>query len=134
MPVSFYGEGGVFMKNIMVVDDSRIMRSIVKNAFDKLKIPCSYLEAGDGQQALDLLEAGTADLILLDWNMPNLTGIDFLKKVRALEAYKETPIVMVTSEASMVNVVEAVKAGITAYITKPFTEENFMKKISKILF
>jgi two-component system chemotaxis response regulator CheY len=122
------------MKNVMVIDDSRIMRSIVKNTFDQLKIPCTYLEAGDGEQALHLLKTNKVDLILLDWNMPNLTGIDFLKRVRSMEEYKNTPIVMVTSEAARLNVVEAVKEGISAYIIKPINEKIFMEKISKILF
>jgi two-component system chemotaxis response regulator CheY len=122
------------MKNIMVVDDSRIMRNIVKNTFALLKIPCNYIEAGDGEQALLMLESEQADLILLDWNMPNLSGIDFLKKVRSMEQYQHTPVIMVTSEAARLNVVEAVKAGVTAYITKPINDKIFMEKISKILF
>jgi two-component system chemotaxis response regulator CheY len=122
------------MKTVMVIDDSRIMRNIVKNTFGLLNVPCNYLEAGDGEQALKLLKTNAVDLILLDWNMPNLTGIDFLKKVRAIAQYRDTPIVMVTSEAARLNVVEAVKAGISAYIVKPINENIFMEKISKILF
>jgi two-component system chemotaxis response regulator CheY len=121
------------MKNVMVVDDSRIMRNIVKNTFTLLKMPCNYLEAGDGEQALLLLENEQVDLILLDWNMPHLSGIDFLKKVRAMDLYKNTPVIMVTSEAARLNVVEAVKAGVTAYITKPINDRIFFEKISKIL-
>jgi two-component system chemotaxis response regulator CheY len=122
------------MKNVMVIDDSRIMRNIVKNIFTTLKIPCNYLEAGDGVQALKLLGAENVDLILLDWNMPNLSGIDFLKKVRAMEQYKKIPVVMITSEAAKLNVVEAIKSGVTAYITKPINEKVFLEKISKITF
>jgi two-component system chemotaxis response regulator CheY len=122
------------MKNVMVIDDSRIMRNIVKNIFTSLNIPCRYLEAGDGIQALNLLDAEKVDLILLDWNMPGLTGLDFLKKVRAMDQYKNIPIIMVTSEAARLNVVEAIKAGATAYITKPIKEKIFMEKISKIDF
>jgi two-component system chemotaxis response regulator CheY len=110
------------------------MRNIVKNIFATLRIPCNYLEAGDGVQALKLLGAEKADLILLDWNMPNLSGIEFLKKVRAMEQYKKTPVIMVTSEAAKLNVVEAVKSGVTAYITKPINEKTFLEKISKIIF
>jgi two-component system chemotaxis response regulator CheY len=122
------------MKNVMVIDDSRIMRNIVKNIFAGLKIPCSYFEAEDGVQALKTLAAEKIDLILLDWNMPNLSGIEFLKKVRAMDQYKKIPVIMVTSEAARLNVVEAVKAGVTAYITKPITEKVFLDKISKITF
>jgi len=118
----------------MIVDDSRIMRNIVKNSFALLKVPAHFLEAEDGNKALQVLLTNKVDLVLLDWNMPNLTGIDFLKKVRAMHQYRNIPIVMVTSEASKLNVIEAVKAGATAYITKPFNDIKFMEKLSKIAF
>ena len=121
------------MKTVMVVDDSRIMRNIVKNTFDLMKIPVHYLEAGDGKQALDLLAGNKVDLILLDWNMPNLLGIDFLKLIKSKEEYKNIPVIMVTSEAAKFNVIEAVKAGVTAYITKPINDKVFMEKVSSII-
>jgi two-component system chemotaxis response regulator CheY len=122
------------MKQVLIIDDSRIMRNIVKNIFTTLKIPCTYLEAGDGAEALKILGAEPVNLILLDWNMPNLSGIEFLKKVKAIERYKNIPVIMVTSEAAKLNVVEAIKAGVTAYITKPVNERTFLDKISKINF
>ena len=118
----------------MVVDDSRIMRNIVKNTFEQLKIPVSFIEAEDGIKALQVLVKNKVDLILLDWNMPNLSGIDFLKKVRAINSYKDIPIIMVTSESAKLSVVEAVKEGITAYITKPINAKVFLDKLSKISF
>ena len=122
------------MKTVMVVDDSRIMRNIVKNTFDHLRIPVQYLEAEDGIKAMQLLLANKVDLVLLDWNMPNLSGIDFLKKVRSIDRYRNVPIIMVTSEAAKLNVVEAVKAGVTAYITKPINDKIFLEKLSQIAF
>ena len=122
------------MKTVLVVDDSRIMRNIVKNTFEKLKMPARFLEAEDGAKAIQILMNGNVDLVLLDWNMPNLLGIDFLKQVRAMDEYKNIPIVMVTSEAAKLNVVEAVKAGVTDYITKPINDKVFMEKLSKITF
>ncbi|MDR3338134.1 MAG: response regulator, partial [Treponema sp.] len=95
------------MKKIMVVDDSRIMRTIVKNTFSLLEIACDYVEAANGEEALLLLESQKPDLILLDWNMPKLSGLDFLKKVRVMEKYKTLPIIMVTSEAARYNIIEA---------------------------
>ncbi|MCX7656992.1 MAG: response regulator, partial [Treponemataceae bacterium] len=80
-------------KKVLVVDDSRIMRNIVKNTFATLNIPCTFYEAPNGREALMLLEQHPIDLVLLDWNMPELSGIDFLKKVRAMEQYKNLPIV-----------------------------------------
>jgi len=122
------------MKTVMVVDDSRVMRNIVKNIFEELKIPVQFLEAPDGQKALQVLLSNPIDLVLLDWNMPNLSGIDFLKKARAMDGYQNIPIIMVTSEASKINVVEAVREGVTAYVTKPINPKVFLDKLSKISF
>jgi two-component system chemotaxis response regulator CheY len=122
------------MKTILVVDDSHIMRNIVKNTFDLLKIPCNYLESGNGTEALKMLLSHSIDLVLLDWNMPGLSGIDFLKQVRSMEQYKSIPIVMITSEAAKLNVIEAIKAGVTAYVVKPIDTRIFMEKMSKISF
>ena len=122
------------MKTVMVVDDSRVMRNIVKNTFELLKIAVNFLEAADGNQALDTLLNNEIDLILLDWNMPNMSGIDFLKHVRSMDKYQKIPIIMVTSETDKFHVIEAVKAGATAYITKPYNEKTFMEKLSKIAF
>ena len=120
------------MKTVLVVDDSRIMRNIVKNTFSELKIPCQFLEAGNGKEALQMLMGNTVHLVLLDWNMPELSGIDFLKQVRSMEMYKELPIIMVTSESAKYNVIEALKAGATDYIIKPVNEKIFMEKLSKV--
>jgi len=94
---------------IMIVDDSRIMRNTVKGVFSGVETPCNFIEAKDGEEALALLETQTVDLILLDWNMPRLSGIDFLKQVRAMDQYKDLPIIMVTSEAAKFNVYRSVK-------------------------
>jgi two-component system chemotaxis response regulator CheY len=121
------------MKTVMVVDDSRIMRNIVRNTFSELKIPCQFLEAANGKEALQLLVAQQeVNLILLDWNMPELSGIDFLKQVRTIDRYKDLPIIMVTSESAKYNVIEALKNGATDYIIKPVNEKIFIEKLSKI--
>ena len=122
------------MKTVMVVDDSRIMRNIVKNTFELLKIPANFLEAEDGKLALEVLLEKKVDLVLLDWNMPNMSGIDFLKLVRSMDNYKDIPIIMVTSESDKFHVIEAVKAGATAYITKPYNEKILLEKLSKVSF
>ena len=122
------------MKTILIVDDNLVMRKIVRNAFELMKIPCKYLEADDGKTAFHLLEMNKVDLILLDWNMPEMDGIDFLKKARAMPAYKNLPIVMITSEAAKYMVIEALQFGATNYIVKPFKEKLFVEKISGIVF
>ena len=122
------------MKTVLVVDDSRIMRNIVKNTFTTLKISCQFLEAENGTKAFQLLETNKVNLILLDWNMPGMDGMEFLKKVRAMPDYKELPIVMVTSESAKYNVIEALQCGATDYIVKPIHEKVFMEKLSDIVF
>ena len=122
------------MKIILVVDDSRIMRNIVKNTFTELKIPCNFLEAENGQKAFQLLVTNKVSLVLLDWNMPEMDGMEFLKKVRAMPNYKDLPIIMVTSEAAKYSVVEALQCGATDYIIKPIREKSFREKISELQF
>jgi two-component system chemotaxis response regulator CheY len=120
------------MKTVLVVDDSRIMRNIVKNTFSAMHIPCQFVEASNGKEALQQLQIQPINLILLDWNMPELSGLDFLKKVREMDEYKSLPIIMVTSEAARYNVIEALKQGATDYIIKPVNEKIFAEKLSKI--
>jgi len=122
------------MKTVMVVDDSRIMRNIVKNTFTELKIICDFIEATNGREALQQLQNHTVHLVLLDWNMPELSGLDFLKKVRAMDQYKNLPIIMVTSESAKYNVIEALKSGASDYIIKPVNDKIFIEKLSKIAF
>lgn len=122
------------MKTILVVDDSRIMRNIVKNTFTTLKIPCQFLEAENGAKAFHLLETNKVSLVLLDWNMPEMDGMQFLRKVRSMPDYQDLPIIMVTSEAAKYNVVEALQNGATDYIVKPIRERVFMEKMAEIQF
>ncbi len=127
-------ESGGYMsiRTVLVVDDSRIMRNIVKNTFSSLNIPCEFVEAGNGKEALVQLEQHQVHLVLLDWNMPELSGLDFLKRVRSMAQYKDMPIIMVTSEAARYNVIEALKNGATDYIIKPVNEKSFRDKLSKL--
>jgi two-component system chemotaxis response regulator CheY len=108
------------------------MRSTVKGVFSGIASACKFVEAQDGQEALELLESQKIHLVLLDWNMPKLSGIDFLKQVRAIDKFKDIPIIMVTSEAAKFNVIEALKCGATDYITKPINLELFKTKLAKL--
>jgi two-component system chemotaxis response regulator CheY len=108
------------------------MRNIVKNTFSELNIPCEFIEAENGKEALMMLQSHRVHLILLDWNMPQLSGLDFLRKIRALPLYKDLPIIMITSEAAKYNVIEALKNGATDYIIKPVSERIFLEKLTKI--
>jgi two-component system chemotaxis response regulator CheY len=128
----YKGGGMPASVTIMIVDDSRIMRNTVKGVFSGVETACNFIEAKDGEEALALLETQPIDLILLDWNMPRLSGIDFLKQIRAMEKYKDLPIIMVTSEAAKFNVIEALKNGATDYITKPIKLDLFKQKLAKL--
>ncbi|MDR0307304.1 MAG: response regulator [Chitinispirillales bacterium] len=114
---------------VLLVDDSVTMRRIQKTQIGTLGIT-DILEAGDGQEALEKLKANMpVDLVLLDWNMPVMDGITFLKTARADAAFKDVKIIMCTSESEKSRVVEALKSGANNYIIKPFTPEALKEKL-----
>jgi two-component system chemotaxis response regulator CheY len=116
---------------ILVVDDMSTMRRIVKNILKQLGY-ANVEEAENGEEGLTKLKGGGFGFVVSDWNMPVMTGIDMLRAIRADEAIKKTPVLMVTAEAQQENLVEAVKAGVSNYIVKPFTAETLQEKINKI--
>lgn len=111
---------------VLVVDDSKTMRNIVKGVLGTIGVT-AVEEAGDGQDALSRVDAFNPDLILLDWNMPVMDGITFVRSYRG--AKKTTPIIMVTTEAEKSRVMEAIQAGVNNYAVKPFTPESLSKII-----
>lgn len=117
---------------ILVVDDFATMRKVIRNLLKQVGYE-NIVEAEDGVTALRVLKSQKVDLIVSDWNMPNMTGLELLKAVRADEDLKSTPFLMVTAEALQDNVIAAVKAGVSNYIVKPFTAEVLNEKIKKIL-
>jgi two-component system, chemotaxis family, chemotaxis protein CheY len=117
---------------ILIVDDFATMRRILKNILKKIGFT-QIIEADDGSNALKVLEKEKVDLVISDWNMPKMTGIEFLKAVRANTAFKDLPFLMVTAEAQKQNIIEAVQAGVSNYVVKPFTEEVITEKLAKIL-
>jgi len=117
---------------ILVVDDFATMRKVIRNLLKQVGYE-NIVEAEDGVTALKALKSQKIDLIISDWNMPNMTGIELLKAVRADEDLKTMPFLMVTAEALQDNVITAVKAGVSNYIVKPFTAEFLNDKIKKIL-
>ncbi len=115
----------------LVVDDFATMRKIVKNVLRQIDIT-NVTEAENGKQAIEILKADQGfELIVSDWIMPEMTGIEFLKACKADEAIKNIPFVMVTAEAQKDSVLEAIKAGVDNYIVKPFTPDNLQKAIEK---
>jgi len=117
---------------ILVVDDFATMRKVVRNLLKQAGYE-NIVEAEDGVAALRILKSQKVDFVISDWNMPNMTGIELLKTVRADEEIGKIPFLMVTAEALQDNVITAVKAGVSNYIVKPFTAEVLNEKITKIL-
>jgi two-component system chemotaxis response regulator CheY len=113
---------------VFIIDDSKTMRNIQKGMLATLGYT-EVGEAGDGQDALSRVDAFNPDLILLDWNMPIMDGITFLKQYRAKGG--KVPVIMVTTEAEKSRVVEAIKVGVNNYILKPFTPESFCQKVKE---
>jgi len=116
---------------VLIVDDFATMRRILRNILRQLGFT-NINEADDGKSALKELKKEEFDLVLCDWNMPEMSGIELLNTVRSDEKLKETPFVMVTAEAQKDNIVEAVKAGVSNYIVKPFTAETVGEKLQKV--
>jgi two-component system chemotaxis response regulator CheY len=121
---------------VLVVDDFKTMRKIVMGALKTCGLE-NFTEADDGATAWPLIEAALEDeepfqLIISDWNMPIMKGIELLKKVRAHPTIKSTPFILVTAEAEQGNILEAVQAGVSNYIIKPFTPASFQEKLGAV--
>lgn len=116
---------------ILVVDDFSTMRRIVRNVLSQLGFT-NIEEAEDGKAAFEKLQGGSFEFVVSDWNMPKMMGIDLLKAVRSDENLKGIPFLMVTAESQKENVLEAVRAGVSNYIVKPFTAETLEQKLSAI--
>ncbi|RJQ22042.1 MAG: chemotaxis protein CheY [Nitrospiraceae bacterium] len=117
---------------ILVVDDFSTMRRIVKNLLRQIGY-ADIEEAEDGAQAYSKLKNGGFSFVVSDWNMPNMDGLDLLKKVRSDPELKDLPILMVTAEAEKEKVITAIQAGVNNYIVKPFTGEVLKDKMDKII-
>jgi len=120
-----------FDMRVLVVDDFATMRRIIKNVLKQIGFT-NVVEADDGTSALTVLKKDKIDLIVSDWNMPKMTGLDLLKAVRGDESIKDIPFLMVTAEAQQDSIVEAVQSGVNDYVVKPFTADVLKEKIDKI--
>ena len=116
---------------ILIVDDFSTMRRIVKNLLNDLGFT-NTAEADDGTTALVELQKAKFDLVVTDWNMPGMPGIDLLKAIRADESLAKIPVLMVTAEAKREQIIEAAQAGVNGYIIKPFTAQTLEDKLVKI--
>lgn len=116
---------------VLIVDDFATMRRIIRNILRQLGFT-NFVEADDGVQAWEVLLRDRVEFIVSDWNMPNMTGIDLLRKVRSDPRTAHIPFLMVTAEAQQENIIEAVQARVSNYIVKPFTADTLRQKIDKI--
>jgi len=116
---------------ILIVDDFSTMRRIIKNLLRDLGFT-NMSEADDGNTALPLLQNGSFDFLITDWNMPGMSGLELLRRVRADERLARLPVLMVTAEAKREQIIEAAKAGVNGYVVKPFTGTALKEKIEKI--
>jgi two-component system chemotaxis response regulator CheY len=118
---------------ILVVDDSSTMRRIIVNTLARLGYK-DVVQAADGVEAWDALQANEdIGVVITDWNMPNMNGLELVKKIRAQDKYKAMPIIMVTTEGGKKEVIIALKAGVNNYIVKPFTPQVLKEKLEGVL-
>ena len=118
--------------NVLVVDDQQSMRQLTKFSLEQIGIQ-KVVEANSGEDALSALGKSKFDLIISDWNMDGMDGLDLLKQIRSDPLTKKTPFIMATGQSSKEQVMEAVNAGVNNYIVKPLSAENLKKKIEAVV-
>jgi two-component system chemotaxis response regulator CheY len=118
---------------ILVVDDSSTMRRIIVNTLARLGYK-DVVQGADGVEAWEAMQANPdIGIVITDWNMPNMNGLELVKKIRAEEKYADIPIIMVTTEGGKAEVITALKAGVNNYIVKPFTPQVLKEKLQAVL-
>ncbi len=123
--------------NVLIVDDSKIVRRVLKNTMTRyFKEPewkeLNIFEAEDGLEAMEVMKKEKVDIMLLDWNMPNMTGEEVVDAVRANKEWNKTRIIMATTEGSKASVLKMIKKGANGYMVKPFNEEAIFKTLNTI--
>ena len=121
---------------ILIVDDMKSMRTMIKGQLRQLGYS-NFVEADDGRKAINIMNEAVQNgspvqLILSDWNMPNMTGLEFLGAIRADDEFKNTTFAMITAEGDVDQVKQAIKLGVSIYIVKPFTTETFREKLTEL--
>jgi two-component system chemotaxis response regulator CheY len=116
----------------LVVDDSSTMRRIIINTLNKLGYKECY-EASNGREGVERLATTPVDMVITDWNMPEMSGIEFIRAVRANDATRHLPVLMVTTNAAQDDIVQALHAGVNSYVVKPFTPDTIKDKIEAVL-
>ena len=116
----------------LVVDDSTTMRRIIINTLNKLGYT-DCVEAGNGREGIERVIEGPVDLIITDWNMPEMSGIDFIRTLRTMDGKQHLPVLMVTTNAAKDDIVDALRAGVNNYVVKPFTPDTIREKIDAVM-
>jgi DNA-binding response OmpR family regulator len=119
--------------NVLVVDDAAFIRDLIKKAMRDSYPSFKIHEAVDGRKAQGILKSNPIDLVLCDWEMPEMSGLELITWMRSEERYAKTPFMMITSRGERDHVIKAVTAGVSDYIGKPFTRDNFLGKVNKLL-
>ena len=120
--------------DVLIVDDSAAIRKILQRVLTQTDIQLGQVhEAGDGLEALSVLEKNKVNLILSDINMPNMDGLQFLGKVKSQDEFKAVPVIMITTEGNQTKVMEAVQLGAAGYVRKPFTAEQIKEKLTGLI-
>ena len=121
-------------RDVLIVDDSAAIRKILQRVLRQADVPIGQVfEAGDGEEALEMMKTQNIGLVMTDINMPNMDGIQLLTKVKAAEAWKNVPVVLVTTEGSQARVLEAAQLGAAGYVRKPFTADQIKEKLTPLL-
>lgn len=118
------------MKTCLVVDDSRVVRKVARKILEELSFACS--EAEDGKQAMEACAQGMPDAILLDWNMPVMSGIEFLRRLRKMNGGENPKVIFCTTENDLSHIQEALSAGANEYIMKPFDSDIIQNKFQQV--
>ncbi len=117
--------------NVLIVDDSAAIRKILRRVLVQAEVPVGQVhEAGDGEEALQVLQKEKIDLVLTDINMPKMDGLEFLRRIKQIAGFEHLPVVMITTEGSKAKVLEAVKLGAAGYVRKPFTADQIKEKLA----
>jgi two-component system, chemotaxis family, chemotaxis protein CheY len=126
----YFHRGAAMSLKVLVADDSGVMRKILIRALNACGVT-DVVEAGDGAEAISLFEKQAFDLVLTDWNMPNKTGLEVLQTIRG--SGSQAPVIMITTEAEASRVKEAIAAGVTDYLAKPFENDMLRAKLDKLV-
>ncbi|MEW6220755.1 MAG: response regulator [Thermodesulfobacteriota bacterium] len=120
--------------NILVADDSETMRAVVKKVVTMAGVPVGqFLEASNGREALQLLEESWVDVILSDINMPEMSGMEFLRALKGSPELRNIPVILITTESSQARMAEAQRLGVAGYVRKPFQPETIKKLLDEVL-